>query len=416
MSKTSKKANVDTTSEAANKPQKTKIAIVTEAFYPHVDGVIRVIDNYARELMNYPEYDVTIVVPGPNDPAEYKKVLGDLPYKIMACKTSWFGYDGYKKPYLDRAFKKKFKDAHFDLIHTHSAYNLYWFLLKVAKKQHIPVILTVHCQFLPDFKRYVKFPPAIFVSRCIIANHLRKCDLMISLSDMMDTYIRREFNYRGKSLIVPNSPSFVPPSPSEIRAIGQETRKKLGVADNVPVFCFLGRLVRAKGVFMILKALKILKDRGMAFKMIYVGSGFDEKELKEEVEKSGFSEDIIMAGQVNEYAKLVEVFAASKLFLFPSTYDVDPLVKREAAACLCPAICLEGQYGSAGIENGVNGFLCQQSPESLADKIVEALADEPLRDKIAMRARETLFSTWKDNIAGVTKIYEAVLAEHKAKQ
>jgi len=393
----------------AEKEKKIKIAIVCDVFYPLIDGVVRVVDNYARELCKLPDVDVTLVAPGPRKQEDLDKYYKDLPYKVMLCKTSRLGFDGYNRSNLSRAFKKKFREEKFDLIHSHSIFDLYKFSLKVAKKQKIPVILTVHSQYRPDYKRYLKFAPLVWWWMKLTKWKLNKCNMLFSINERMDEYIRKEVGYKGKSRVVRNATHFKPPA--DLTQMRKQACSKYGIQEGANVFSFVGRLLVEKGVLIILSALAILKKRGVVFKMFYVGAGFDEKQLRAEIKRLGLEAEVILTGQLSSTDELIEIYSISKLFLFPSKFDVDCLVKREAASCLVPSVMLENTYTNAEIIDGVNGYICAEGDEAFADKIIEALADEKKRQGVALRAKETLFWNWNDAISYVYKIYKEILKQ-----
>ena len=388
--------------------KKIKIAIINDVYYPLVDGVVRVVDNYCRELNKLPDVDVTCVVPGPRKQEDYDKYYKDLPYKVLMCKGSGLGFDGYNQPRLTREFKRKFKEEKFDLIHCHSIFTLYKFAIKVAKKQNIPVVLTEHSQYLPDFKRYLKFPPFVRIAMRVTKRKLNKCDLLFAINDRMNVYAR-EIGFKGKSKVVRNATHFKPPA--DLAPIRAQAYKNFGIEKGANVFSFVGRLLVEKGVLIILDAMKVLKERGIPFKMFYVGSGFDEKRLRAEIEKAGLEKDVILTGQLNSTDKLIEIYSISKLFLFPSKFDVDCLVKREAASCLVPSVMLEDTYTNAEIVDGVNGYI--STVEGYAEKIISAISDEAKRKVVAQKAKETLFWNWEAAIAQVYKIYKELLETKK---
>lgn len=387
--------------------KKIKIAIVNDVFYPLVDGVVRVVDSYCRELAKLPNIDVTLVVPGPKRQEDFDKYYKDLPYKLMLCKLSGAGMEGYNKPILTPEFRKKFKEAKFDLVHCHSIFTLYDFAVKVAKKQKYPVILTVHSQYRPDFKRYLKLELLVKFAMKITKRTLNRCDLLFSINDKMDDYIREQVGFHGKSRIVRNATHFT--SPANLTDTRKQGYKVWDIEENENVFCFVGRPIAEKGIFIILQALEIIKKRGIPFKMIYVGGGFDLGKLQAEIKKLGMEKEVILAGQLNSADKLIEIYSISKLFLFPSKFDTDGLVKREAAACLVPSVVLENTFASAEVVDNVNGYICKDSPEALAERIIEAISDEKKRKEVALKAKETLFWNWEAAVAKAVDIYKEVL-------
>ena len=102
----------------------------------------------------------------------------------------------------------------------------------------------------------------------------------------------------------------------------EEANKKIndlhGLNTEDKVFLFVGRINKLKNIFFIVDSLKILKEKAdFPFKMLFVGSGQDEKDLAEHIESYGMQEDIILCGRVTDRDLLASYFARADLFLFP---------------------------------------------------------------------------------------------------
>ena len=68
--------------------KKIKIGLFTDAFFPMVDGVGMVVDNYAKRLIKYA--DVYVFAPLYNEEYDDSR----LPYKVIRCKS-------IKVPFID---------------------------------------------------------------------------------------------------------------------------------------------------------------------------------------------------------------------------------------------------------------------------------------------------------------------------
>ena len=152
----------------------------------------------------------------------------------------------------------------------------------------------------------------------------------------------------------------------------------------VPRLLFLSNLLEAKGVYVLLDALKILKDRGYSFICDFVGgetAEIDAKRFVEEVEKRGLNEFAVYLGKKYGEEKNEE-YAKSDVFVFPTYYPNEcfPLVLLEAMQQGLPCISTnEGGIASI-IDDGKTGFIVdKQNPEQLADKVEVLLDDKKLR-------------------------------------
>ena len=131
--------------------KKKTVGIFIDSYFPLVDGVIMVVDNYAKELSKY--MNVYVIVPEIDKNYDYSR----LPYNIIKIKSVNIPFINYSlaTPNKDRSIEQ-LKKINFDIIHIHSPFTIGNLGIKIAKEKHIPVISTMHTQFKIEFKRYTK--------------------------------------------------------------------------------------------------------------------------------------------------------------------------------------------------------------------------------------------------------------------
>ena len=99
-----------------------KVGLFLDTFYPMVDGVIKVVDNYATRLAKKGE--VVLFCPGVKgyDEAEDKK----YPYEIVRCHSLPLGGLDYSLPLgsVDPSFQIPLSRSNVDLVHIHSPFTL----------------------------------------------------------------------------------------------------------------------------------------------------------------------------------------------------------------------------------------------------------------------------------------------------
>ena len=89
--------------------------------------------------------------------------------------------------------------------------------------------------------------------------------------------------------------------------------------------------------------------------MVFVGKGPDQKPLKRKAEELGLMGKCIFTGPVYDRNALRAWNTRADLFLFPSTFDTNGLVVREAAACGLASLLIEGSCAAEDITQGRNG-------------------------------------------------------------
>ena len=145
--------------------------------------------------------------------------------------------------------------------------------------------------------------------------------------------------------------------------------------------------------------LAVLKKKGLKFKMLFVGTGEDELELKNKIHMLGLENCVIFCGKISEREKLAKIYAASDIFLFPSLYDASSLVQIEAASQGLPTAFLSGAATAATVTDGVNAIVADE--KDYADSVLKTLSDSSLHKTLSEGAKRDLYVTWDDVVEKV---------------
>lgn len=188
--------------------------------------------------------------------------------------------------------------------------------------------------------------------------------------------------------------------------------EKYNISPDEEVFLFVGRINNLKNVFLIANSLKILKEKyNPKFKMLFVGSGQDEDELKSIIDKNNMNQDIIMCGKISDRELLANIYARADLFLFPSLYDASSIVQIEAASQKTPTLFVEGAATTATITENVNGFISQNNEEDFAEKINEIINNKALYDSVCENVYKDIYINWDSQVSKVFDSYMEIISE-----
>ena len=183
------------------------IALFNDSFYPMADGVISVIDNYARRLSKYA--NVIVFVPRYNNKTYDDSIF---PYKVVRCASIKISFLDYSLPLpkLDRNFKKELKKYKIDLVHIHSPFTMGEAGLKYAKKNNIPCIATMHSQFKQDFMKAVKkeFLATKLNNRLI--KLFNKCDECWAVNKEVARIYYEDYHYKTMPRVMNNATEMQP--------------------------------------------------------------------------------------------------------------------------------------------------------------------------------------------------------------
>ena len=383
--------------------KKLKIGLFLDTFFPMVDGVIMVVDNYAKRLSKF--CDVTVFTINSK-----KKCDRKFDYKIVRCKSLRLlaiDYD-IPTPKFDKNFNKILKESNLDIVHIHSPFAIGALGVKYAKKHNIPAIATMHSQFKKDFYRSTKSKKLTNILLKHIMKVFNKCDVCYGVNDKISEIF---YDYGAKTMpLVQRNGTDMLPIEDKAAAI-KLVNEKYGLNEDTTVFLFVGRINALKNIYFILEALEKLKDKN--FKMFYVGEGQDFEELEKRVKKSSIADNVILTGKITDRELLKAIYLRAKLFLFPSMYDASSLVQIEAASQGTPTIFLKNSATSATVTDNVNGFLSEPTTEKFAEKIEEILADDELYKKVQEGAVRDLYVTWDDCVKEMYQKYLQAIEDKK---
>lgn len=156
-------------------------------------------------------------------------------------------------------------------------------------------------------------------------------------------------------------------------------------------FLFLSNLLESKGVYVLLDALKLLKDKGCSIICDFVGGETAEikaKRFQVEIEKRGLSKVVFYHGK--KYGEEKQMFLQdTDVFVFPTFNDCFPLVLLEAMQQGLPCVTTDEGGIADIVKDGVNGLICEKrNAQSLADKLLYLIQNESVREEMGRKGYE----------------------------
>jgi len=386
-----------------------KVGMFVDTFYPMVDGVIKVVDNYSRRLAK--KCEVVVFCPDIKgyDKSEDKK----FPYEVVRCSSLPLPGVDYSLPLplADPSFNLPLIKSGLDMVHIHSPFAVGMAGALYAKIHQIPAVGTLHSQYRQDFERTFKLEPTVKMAMNTLMMTFNACDECWTVNDAIRNLYLNEYGLSVPCNIIPNATDHVPVADPEAAAGRVNSRYGLAADDNV--LLFVGRINFIKNLDFLVRSLRLIKDRGVQFKMLFVGQGQDEDKLRALVKELQIENNVVMAGLVSSREELQDIYSRAKMFLFPSLYDTNSLVQIEAACQGTPTVFLKGARTAATVTDGVNGLLVEPTEEAYADAIAGLLADRQRYDRIAAAAREQLYINWDTVVDRVYDKYQELIEVKK---
>ena len=379
-----------------------KVGLFIDTWYPMVDGVIKVVDNYARRLTQYCD----VVVFCPDTRGAHKSEDKKLPYKVVRCNSLpliHFDYD-IPTPALDPKFEAKLVLSGIDMVHSHSPFAVGLAGVVYAKLHHLPCVATLHSQYKQDFEKPLKFKPALDIAMRHIMRVFNACDECWAVNGgIKDLYVN-EYGLTAPCKVRLNATDHVPVA--DTAAAAAWVNETYGVPSDATVFLFVGRINFIKNIDFTVRSLALAKKMGLNnFRMLFVGKGQDEEKLRDLVRELNLEQEVVLCGLVSGREDLEKLYSRAHLFLFPSLYDANSLVQIEAACQGTPTVFLEGAKTAATVTPGVNGYISAPGEENYARTILDILSNPSDYDRVSAAAQKDLYLNWDDVVRDVYADY-----------
>lgn len=381
------------------------VCLLNDSFPPAIDGVANAVVNYARVIQSQLGSAI-VAVP------DYPDVVDDYPFPVVRYPsvdtTKIVGYRaGY--PFSAKALGA-LVDAAPDIIHSHCPAMSNAMARTLREQIDVPVVFTYHTKFDIDIRRDISGHLLQQTAIKLLVDNISACDEVWVVSQGAGENLR-SLGYEGEYIIMENGVDFPKGRVSQDRAAA--LREELDIPQDMPVYLFVGRLMWYKGLRIIFDALAKCRAQGQPFRMVLVGSGMEQAEMEEYVKELGLTDVCRFTGAVRDREKLREYFCMADLFLFPSTFDTNGIVVREAAACGLGSVLIRGSCAAEGTADGENALWIEENADALHALLTRVGGGRAGLRRLGERAMDGLYLSWEDSVRRAYDRYGVVLEDYK---
>ncbi len=335
-------------------------------------------------------------------------------------------YDGGWWPESARSTVSLHSAERFDLIHCQSSAGYAVVNAGVHRRLRVPAVVSQHGTYYDElvtrWKNGFSGDPSVsakniaaiaYILYMIIRRdkpYLRMADGVISTSEEQYRLIARVYGvpeerlykvYNGMDL------SMFTPAPGN-----PELRKRQGIAPAAPLILCVARLIRDKGIQIMLNAMPGILERFPDCRLLVVGDGPYRPQLERLASRRGVASSIVFAGE-KELDELPEYFRACDIFVNPTNqqngYD---LTMVEAMACEKPVVSSDIGSTPTLIARGSDGILFPTGDVRALERAVTGLlGDGRLRAEIGAGARTKVTGRFGLDamVEGTIGVYECLL-------
>ena len=356
-----------------------------------------------------------------NDQAEIEEIEGlkfyrSAPISGLMSKLPVLNQMSYISPMVKRILEV-IEIEKPDVIHAHSPALNGLAALKAGRKSGLPVVYEIR---------------AFWEDAAVDHGTCKEDDLRYRLTRKMETHVvknanavtticeglRKDLISRGfdenKFTVIANAVNIeqfdvITPQDKENNA---ELAKELKLTD-CDVLGFLGSFYAYEGLDLAIDAMPAVLAKNLKARLLLVGGGPQEQNLKQQVTLLGLEGKVIFTGRV-PHSEVGKYYSLVDLLVYPRkpmrlTDLVTPLKPLEAMAQGKPVIASDVGGHKELIKDNETGFLFKAGDSlELSERLIELLADENKLNSVLSNGRAYVENVrnWKNSVSNYLPLYK----------
>jgi glycosyltransferase involved in cell wall biosynthesis len=350
-----------------------RIALMTDVYKPVINGVVHHVGLLKRHLEQVGE-QVWLFVPGQSEAYDEANIM-----RIPAIPIADTGYhltislDGRSRELLQTM----------NLIHVHHPFLSGSLGLFASNRYNIPLLFTNHTRYDLYVKQYLPLLPSTLSGTALQAYFQlfsQRCAALIAPSQGV-AEVMKSWGVQGRIEIIPNG--------IELERFTQPqrfiTRQTLGLADDLVIAVYVGRMSGEKSVERLLLIYHQVAHETTRCHLLLVGAGPELEDYRQLTLRLGLQERVTITGSV-PYEQVPDYLALSDFFVTTSVSEVHPFTLIEAAAAGLPTLGIRSPGVSDVIQDGQTGLLAEDNDLSFGLRFLKLINDDSLRTQLGSAA------------------------------
>jgi glycosyltransferase involved in cell wall biosynthesis len=194
----------------------------------------------------------------------------------------------------------------------------------------------------------------------------------------------------NKTVVMVNGVSISAFAPSQVNGAAVRARLNIGPAEFLLVCA--ARLVEAKGIDILIRAVSQVRSRGVSCKCIVLGDGPLREQLQQQANSEGLRDHVIFEGFQENVRPYLQ---AGSAFILTSYLEGLPISVLEAMACGLPCIVTNVGGTAEAVRDQVTGLvIAPGSAGAAVDAIFYLATNSDKRAEMARNAREEVIRSF----------------------
>ncbi|MFW2372813.1 MAG: glycosyltransferase [Gammaproteobacteria bacterium] len=358
------------------------ILMVTDVYFPRINGVSTSIQTFKRELEALGH---RVCVIAPDYPQQYENEPGVM--RVESRKVLMDPEDRMMKKSVALSLVDELKLMDFDLVHIQTPFVAHYLGVKLAKLLNIPKVVSYHTFFEEYLFHYLPYVPKKlmqWIARRFSRAQCNQVDSVVVPSTAMQSVLEG-YGVQKPTEIIPTG-IYLPQRECDEQKLSQ-FRSSLDIARDRPCLVHVGRIAYEKNIEFLIHVIYKVKRRIQNLAVIIAGEGPALKDIKALSHELGLSDTIYFTGYLDRGGSLQDCYCSGDAFIFASKTETQGLVLLEAMALGVPVVST-AIMGTKDILKAAQGALvAADDSDDFTAKIMRLLTDHGLRTSLGNQAR-----------------------------
>lgn len=381
------------------------ILMVSDVYFPRVNGVSTSIQTFKNELQRQGHRVVVIAPEYPQDYAVEEDVI-----RIPSRRVLFDPED--RMMIMKQAMKKlpELRSYDFDLIHIQTPFVAHYLGLKLARALGLPTLVTYHTFFEEYLFHYLWFLPRRmmrYLARRYSRLQCNDVDTVVvpstAMSDVLHTY--------GV-----NKPMQILPTGIQLQEEGchqsavNEFKQRLGIEPEQPCLVHVGRIAHEKNIEFLIRVIYRVKQSLSNLSVIIAGEGPALDAIKKLTRQLGLETNIHFVGYLDRNTTLKHCYCCADAFVFASRTETQGLVVLEAMALGIPVVSTAVMGTRDILLPGKGCVVAEEDIDDFSDKLLELLSNELMRKRLSSEARDYVQQWTSEEMASrLAQVYQCLM-------
>jgi glycosyltransferase involved in cell wall biosynthesis len=357
-----------------------RVLMISDVYFPRVNGVSTSIQTFARELVAK-GHEVVLIAP------DYGRASPE-PFEVIRIPSRYLPVDPEDRIIRVRELRRHRGDLAgrgFDLLHIQTPFVAHYTGVALARRLGIPAVESYHTFFEQYLDKYVPLIPSAwlrYAARHFSTAQCNDVDALVVPSNAMLEVLKR-YGVRTLAEVIPTG--------IELEQFGcgdgGRFRAAHGIAPERPVLVHVGRLAYEKNIEFLLRMLVRVRERVPEVLLAIAGEGPARRELEQLAKTLGIGANTFFVGYLDRDGPLEDCYCAGQAFVFASRTETQGLVLLEAMALGVPVVSTAVMGTKEVLAEGRGSLIAEEDEAGFAANCVRLLEDRTLRERLGREAR-----------------------------